>query len=68
MNESLRKYAEEFPPHKNVTVTSEVTASKWVDREGQVSGEIRIVRGWHAIGSPEVSFSFFPYLCYSCCC
>jgi hypothetical protein len=44
--------AEKYPPHKGKTKTSQEKVGKFVERDGEIAGETRIVRGWIGIGQP----------------
>lgn len=44
------QYAKFCRPHIGKSATSADKAGKYVDRPGEVSGEIRLVKGWFGIG------------------
>jgi hypothetical protein len=52
-------FAEEVPPHQGKTATSAEKVGVFIDREGQVAGEIRAVKGWLALGQ-KVSYATPP--------
>jgi hypothetical protein len=52
-------FAEEVPPHQGRTATSAEKVGIFIDREGQVAGEIRAVKGWLALGQ-KVSYATPP--------
>lgn len=52
---SALNYAEYSKPHIGESATSADKAGKYVDRPGEVTGEIRLVKGWFAIGQ-EVQY------------
>jgi hypothetical protein len=50
ITESALEYATFCKPHTGKSATSADKAGKYVERHGEVSGEIRIVKGWFGIG------------------
>ena len=50
----MLEYAKYVKPHKGKSKTSADKVGKYADRLGEVSGEIRLVKGWFGIGQ-EVS-------------
>lgn len=53
-------YTQIVEPHQGKTATSAEKTGVYVDRPGEVTGEIRLVRSWFAIGQ-EVSFVMCSY-------
>jgi len=54
VTDSVLKYTEFVEPHMGKSATSADKAGKYVKRPGEICGEIRLVKGWFAIGQ-EVS-------------
>lgn len=46
-NSDLKAYAGNIQPYLQETKSN---IGEFVERKGQIAGEVRIVRGWHAIG------------------
>lgn len=46
VNEDLEEYAEAIKPYMRDLANN----ATFVERPGQIAGQARIVRGWHAIG------------------
>ncbi len=44
------EYVKHVPPHMGKSATSDDRAGTFVMRAGEVSGEIRLVKGWYGIG------------------
>ncbi len=49
-NEFLMDYAKIVHPHQGKTKTSKEKKGSFIERADEVAGEVRIVKGWHAIG------------------
>lgn len=49
LNEGLLDMAKIDPPHRGKTKTSQEKVGIFVDREGEIAGEKRIVKGWQGI-------------------
>ena len=47
---NVLEYANYVPPHIGKSATSADKAGKYMYKTGEVSGEIRLVKGWFAIG------------------
>ena len=52
----MLEYAKYVPPHMGMSATSADKVGKYMFKHGEVSGEIRLVKGWFGIGQ-EVSQS-----------
>lgn len=50
MNKSIMRYASIVPPHRGKTSTADGKIGRYVEEEGKIAGELRLVRGWNAIG------------------
>lgn len=57
-------YAKKVKPLQGKSVTSAEKTGEYVDRPGQVAGEIRLVRSWFAIGQAVRSWFIS---CGVCC-
>ena len=58
MTSELLSYGEVNHPHIGKSATSASKVGKYADRPGEVSGEIRVVRTWYALGQ-EVWFILY---------
>ena len=57
-------YTKYVPPHMGKSATSADKVGKYVDRPGEVCGEVRLVKGWFAIGG-EVCSQLLDVLLFS---
>jgi len=46
----IMHYASIVQPHQGKTKTAKDRKGTFIEREGEVAGEVRIVKGWQAIG------------------
>jgi hypothetical protein len=51
-NKNLYEYAEIVAPHQGRTATNKTRGGKFRNDGHHISGEVRIVKGWNAIGHP----------------
>ena len=63
ITQAVLDYATLCKPHTGKSATSAEKAGKYIERPGEVSGEIRVVKGWFAIGQ-EVCLPFDLYFTY----
>lgn len=50
MNGAVGRICKAIPPHKGQTVTSAEKTGCFVDRPGEIAGEVVLVRYWYGIG------------------
>ena len=56
------QYAKYVKPHTGKSATSADKAGKYIERPGEVCGEIRLVKGWFAIGQEVCNHPFDLYI------
>jgi hypothetical protein len=50
VNKKIYKYTLVVKPRRCKTKTTLAKKGRYVDRKGQITGELRMIRGWHGIG------------------
>lgn len=61
INSDLLKFAELVPPHQGKTATSAEKVGTYRDVEGQIAGEVRVVRGWIGLGQKVSCYLGYHY-------
>ena len=59
VTQSALEYATLCKPHTGKSATSADKAGKYIECPGEVSGEIRVVKGWFAIGQEVWAFDIY---------
>jgi hypothetical protein len=50
ITESILEFAEAVPPHQGKTATSAEKLGTFREVDGEIAGEVRLVKGWIGIG------------------
>lgn len=50
INQKLAEFTKIVQPHRGKTRTNASRMGTFLEREGHIAGEIRIVKGWNALG------------------